>query len=346
MSPSLSRSARRLLVAVASVALVAGVFTVPSAAAAASMVSPHTVSTTHPYSDPIYYPLHDFSARMDCVVSNPGCTSGHTDQAMTLQTPKPGTQGGIGNYVHVNVYPAGAGIVHIGAHATSCGPNAPALGNWVWIDHGGGLVTRYAHLVNMQVTEGEYVDVNTVLGQTGDSGEKTCGYWYLNFQLKGGGFQYGTPLPLRTLTGCDEATSAPITLPTVANAAWKTFNDVPKGDYLPASGTGCLPTGTPATLSKPTIGALTQSGTGALTVHWSKPVHRPNKIQIEVRLYHPANNTWETVVAKNLTVGTTIPTSYLVKGLISRSKYDARVSFHNGVGWSLPSNWSATQTVT
>lgn len=43
-------------------------------------------------------------------------------------------------------------------------------GNSVLIDHGEGLVSRYAHFSNVLVDEGEDVDKNTVIGEVGNSG--------------------------------------------------------------------------------------------------------------------------------------------------------------------------------
>src|SRR4051794_12736725 len=87
----------------------------PPAAAPVSGAAERQVaaSTSHPFSDPHYYMFHGVShVRVDCVVSNPGCSPGHTDESMTLQTLNT-TTGGPGDYLQVPVYPTGAGIVHI-----------------------------------------------------------------------------------------------------------------------------------------------------------------------------------------------------------------------------------------
>lgn len=229
-----------MLVAAGTAVLGCAVAVPAAAATTASGATRHAASTASTFSAPAYYMFRNFRMRMDCVVSNPGCSSGHTDQSMTLQSVKPGTQGGEGNYLNVPVYPTGSGIVHIGAiHTAACGPQAPALGNWVWVDHGGGVVSRYAHLSGIAVTNGQQVTPRTVLGKTGNSGEhSTCWVYYLNYQLRHGGVN-GTPVALTTLRACSGQTT--VLYPTYQNHAWKTFNNVPKNTFLLASGSGCVP---------------------------------------------------------------------------------------------------------
>jgi murein DD-endopeptidase MepM/ murein hydrolase activator NlpD len=46
-------------------------------------------------------------------------------------------------------------------------------GRMVEIDHGNGLTTRFAHLSQIDVKEGDKVDIGTVIGETGNSGRST-----------------------------------------------------------------------------------------------------------------------------------------------------------------------------
>ena len=53
------------------------------------------------------------------------------------------------------IYAAGAGILHIGANERTRGTSTTqSAGVWVWVDHGGGRVTKYTHLDSIVATEG------------------------------------------------------------------------------------------------------------------------------------------------------------------------------------------------
>ena len=60
-----------------------------------------------------------------------------------------------------------------------------ANGKYVIIEHTGGYTTAYAHLNKICVTEGEYVDNNTKIGQMGESGIATG--VHLHFEIKKNG---------------------------------------------------------------------------------------------------------------------------------------------------------------
>lgn len=67
-------------------------------------------------------------------------------------------------------------------------------GRQVWIDHGGGIVTRYAHLGSvgpMQV--GSYVEAGTVIGTAGSSGLPEGGP-HVHFEIRVGAGFYGEGL--------------------------------------------------------------------------------------------------------------------------------------------------------
>jgi murein DD-endopeptidase MepM/ murein hydrolase activator NlpD len=48
------------------------------------------------------------------------------------------------------------------------------FGNVVWLDHGGGTLTVYAHLSEIRVREGERVGQGDILGLSGASGDVTA----------------------------------------------------------------------------------------------------------------------------------------------------------------------------
>lgn len=50
---------------------------------------------------------------------------------------------------------------------------ASGYGNLVEVDHGNGFKTKYAHMNKIYVKKGEYVDVNDVVGEVGNTGRST-----------------------------------------------------------------------------------------------------------------------------------------------------------------------------
>lgn len=57
-------------------------------------------------------------------------------------------------------------------------------GNLVAIDHGGGLITRYTHLLDYQVEVGDYVDQGQQIGRVGSTGESTGPHLHFELILK------------------------------------------------------------------------------------------------------------------------------------------------------------------
>ncbi|MBW3534370.1 MAG: M23 family metallopeptidase [Gemmatimonadetes bacterium] len=66
-------------------------------------------------------------------------------------------------------------------------------GNVVWVDHGGEVVTLYAHLDEIRVRPGEAVDRQAVLGLSGSSGDVTGAH--LHFEVLRWGREVD-PVPL------------------------------------------------------------------------------------------------------------------------------------------------------
>jgi len=70
------------------------------------------------------------------------------------------------------VYPVRAGkVIYAGCN------NAGGYGCWVWIDHGDGWESVYAHLIqgSIQVIKGQHVTSYTILGEVGWTGKTTFG---------------------------------------------------------------------------------------------------------------------------------------------------------------------------
>ena len=121
-------------------------------------------------------------------------------------------------------------------------PGAPdASGTWVWIDHGGGVVSRYHHLDSVAVAEGALVTPSTQIGAMGHSGDfAPCTTNYLHFEVRTGGVK-GTRVDPGQLWGClgTSRESYP------AAFGYSSWNDVPKvSEWTPALDNGCLPTST------------------------------------------------------------------------------------------------------
>ena len=68
-------------------------------------------------------------------------------------------------------------------------------GRQIWIDHGDGIVTRYAHLQSVgRMQVGAYVEAGTVIGAVGSSGLPEGGP-HLHFEIRIGDDFYGDGLP-------------------------------------------------------------------------------------------------------------------------------------------------------
>jgi murein DD-endopeptidase MepM/ murein hydrolase activator NlpD len=76
------------------------------------------------------------------------------------------------------VYAAGAGVVTIAGTQNG-------YGKVIYIDHGGGLVTRYAHLSHIDVSKGDLVDADTFIGQVGATGRATGPHLHFEIRLDG-----------------------------------------------------------------------------------------------------------------------------------------------------------------
>ena len=66
-------------------------------------------------------------------------------------------------------------------------------GNVVWLDHGGEVITVYAHLAELRVREGDVVEGHAVIGLSGATGEATGPH--LHFEVWRWGWERD-PVPL------------------------------------------------------------------------------------------------------------------------------------------------------
>jgi murein DD-endopeptidase MepM/ murein hydrolase activator NlpD len=67
------------------------------------------------------------------------------------------------------------------------------FGNVVWLDHGGSILTVYAHLSTIRVRAGQRVRRGEVLGLSGQTGDATAPH--LHFEVWRGGHEVD-PVPL------------------------------------------------------------------------------------------------------------------------------------------------------
>ena len=77
--------------------------------------------------------------------------------------------------------------VHNWAKSGSCGCGG-GYGNYVWIDHGNGKETIYAHLTSVTVSPGQYVTAGTTIGYVGSTGYSTGPH--LHFECRYNGVKY------------------------------------------------------------------------------------------------------------------------------------------------------------
>ncbi|HEY9657332.1 MAG TPA: M23 family metallopeptidase, partial [Allocoleopsis sp.] len=59
------------------------------------------------------------------------------------------------------------------------------FGNLVEIDHGNGLLTRYAHLSKIAVKEGDQVNTSTIIGSVGSTGNSTGNHLHFEIVVNG-----------------------------------------------------------------------------------------------------------------------------------------------------------------
>lgn len=78
-------------------------------------------------------------------------------------------------------YAAAAGTVTIAGYS-------PSAGNWVVINHGNGLTTKYMHHSSICVSTGQYVEKGQQIGYVGSTGQSTGPH--LHFQVE----EYGVPV--------------------------------------------------------------------------------------------------------------------------------------------------------
>jgi len=297
----------------------------PAVLAGAGVV-PTAPSASHPFSDPLWLPLRD-PARISCARSN--CTSGtyHGYWAIDFV----GDRGD-------GIYAAGAGVLHVGAVAPGCKTRAKDIeaGTWVWVDHGGGTVTKYNHLDAIIAKEGQRVTAQTLIGRMGHSGDiLPCTTNYLHFEVRTGGVT-GARVNPGTMLMCSAGTR--IRMPDARGVTSWDDARLPERDAETPKGTSACVTSTwNATPAAP--GTSVRSGPRSATVSWKAPPAGTNRVVVLQELWSPSLHRygWPTYV-----VLPAASRSRTFTGLTNGRTYRYRAAFHNGYGNSA---WSAARSV-
>ena len=311
----------RPLVFVALVAVLgASVGSAPAVAAPASWEP----AGAQPFSDPLWFPLRE-PARVSCTYSNPGtsaypagCSGYHGYWAMDLL-------GDYGDPVHA----AGAGVLHVGARGTdtchASGTTDPP-GTWVWVDHGGGVVTRYNHLATITATDGQLVTPATRIGTMGREEVHPCAANYLHFEVRTGGVT-GPRVDPGPLWACEGTRRT--TYPTVWG--YSSWNDIPKAQqWTPVLGDDCMPTAG-ASPSAP-LPVSSARGDRTVRVQWSRPSTSPSHVDhytVSREVWGPSVGRWHSMSYRTV-ADTQLATTF--RGLDNGRTYRFRVTAHNRSG--------------
>ncbi|CAN5922200.1 hypothetical protein BH11MYX3_BH11MYX3_09830 [soil metagenome] len=90
------------------------------------------------------------------------------------------------------VLAAGDGVVKF------CGRQG-GYGNVIYVDHGGGLLTRYAHLRRIETTKDAVITAGTKIGQVGSTGRATGPHLHFEVRIDGRPVDPGTALTVAQL---------------------------------------------------------------------------------------------------------------------------------------------------
>lgn len=354
--------------AAATRARLAGVLLACAALLAAGLqvatVAPAAAATVaaHPYSDPVWFPVHLDPTRVGCVGDRYGDNNGQTAAGQPCATDHQHywglnitSLGGVDD--NPAVFAAGAGIVlSVDGSEPACG-GTQHNGNLVEIDHGGGVVSVYEHLATVSVTRGQEVSPATQIGTMGASGApcragtNQPANAYLDFQVRvdGGGYLTATTTRIRTLLGCAGSAAEASTWPAGLGLAGSpaTWSDVPYGTSLDTAGQGnCYPAsagaGSPTQPARPGV----RAGNSSARVAWPA-VSGADRYLVQTQIYR-TDQGWEAPCSPYRTAGCTVgytavaatATTAAVTGLDNGRRYRMRLSVHNAAGWSRPSSWA------
>ena len=81
--------------------------------------------------------------------------------------------------------PVGTIVGSTAAGQISVATWGPSYGNWIEIDHGGGYKSRYAHLDEIWVWEGQWVSANEFIGTVGNTGNSSGAHLHFEIIING-----------------------------------------------------------------------------------------------------------------------------------------------------------------
>jgi hypothetical protein len=197
----------------------------------------------------------------------------------------------------------------------------------VWIDHGGGVVSRYHHLDSIAVAEGALVTPSTRIGAMGHSGDfAPCTTNYLHFEVRTGGVK-GTRVDPGQLWGCDGTVRR--SYPSAFG--YSSWNDVPKvSEWTPALDNGCLPSSTGTTSAPATLKGARGDRSARLT--WAAPstgAATVNRYVISQEMWAPSMGAWHSPTYRSVAAS---QMATVTTGLENGRRYRFRVLAHNSVG--------------
>jgi murein DD-endopeptidase MepM/ murein hydrolase activator NlpD len=325
-APRPKRVRAALLVLFTAALAVAGAV-LPSTAQAAVVSA--GASTTHPYSDPVWWPLSTPSS-MDCYRGNPGnCNGYHPTYLFDIIG-----ESGVNNQP---VYAMGAGIVHIGATNQGCG-HAQGRGNYLYVDHGNGVLTYYGHLGQIFVRSGQYVSPKTRLAYVGNSGYARCHLYpklrYLVVALKHGGTN-GKYVEIGSTFACPTNGGARVTYPQqLPSGRASHWNAVRRTTPIPAtsSARSCISTPARTAYSASGVG-MAKHGKSTMYAHWTRgwSGYRILHTAVVLSEYHPSIHRWLPLRTHWLG-GKTNYTKFHY--LTHKRHYRVYVQFYNSWGYS------------
>jgi len=343
VSQTRTRRSRALVIVMAFAALLIGIV-VPAPSAQAAPVLTGGASLSHPFSDPVWWPL-DVPMRMDCYHYNPGCGI-HDTWTLDVVSPNRTVRGPT---AHEPVHAMGAGIAHWGVRADQkCGPPHPhSRGNWLWIDHGNGIESWYGHLAwPFKVPNGAYVTPKSVIGYIGNSGYSGCKTYptlhYIDLAVKHGGKNgrnSGSYVQMKHLSACQ---NGQVRVYPDDVSRYTKWNDVPKlgRDHwteLPGNDRSCMsvPAKTPNRTSSVRLSRVAKA---SLRAGWARPTTGPvrRSTVVLIQEYHPTIHRWLELRKHVVSAGAAATT---FTNLHLNHTFRVRVNFVNGYGVSNNSRW-------